>query len=56
MNKRKLYGRPIKNWIDIRPILDHGNPTGKFAIVSGKKERFRGSLTECKELTTLKKK
>ena len=55
MNKRKLYGRPIRGWVDIRPILENGKPSGKFAIVSGGKNRFSGTLDECKILSTPKK-
>lgn len=47
-NRTKKYGKPLKDYPRIRPILksDGKLPSGKFAIVDGKKEKDKGTLQE----------
>ena len=47
MNKRKKYGKPLKDYPRIRPVLKDGKPSGIFAIVDGKVEKDRGALKGC---------
>lgn len=48
-DKRKPYGKPLKDHPHIRPVLKNDNtaePTGQYVIVRGRKELRKGTLAE----------